>query len=133
MKTSTKTLLVSALTIACAGGAYAQGAGGSAGAGGAGGAGAGVRGGTGVAPSGNTLEQPSVQPGMNGDTSTYDQQHRSMRSRHNKGGYGSPGATGTNSGRSTVSPEMNQREPSDTTGYPPKEEGQTYNSDHEHH
>ncbi len=95
MRTTTKTLLASIIAIACAGGAYAQGAGGgSAGAGGSagggGGTGAGMRGG--AAPSGNTLDQPGVQPGMNGGNTT--------------GGYGSPGTTGTSSGRSTVSPRM---------------------------
>lgn len=124
MKTTTKTLLVSALAMACAGGVYAQGAGGSAGAGGAGGAGGGVRGG--AAPSGNTLEQPGIQPGMNGgSTGTYDQNH-SMRDRRNQSGYGSPGATGTGSGRSTVSPGMGQRSPSGTDGYTPQQNDQTY-------
>lgn len=123
MKASTKTLLastISVIALACAGGAYAQGAGGpgggsaggSAGAGGAaGGAGGGTRGG--AAPSGNTLEQPGVQPGMGNSNST--------------GGYGNPGTTGSRSGRSTVSPGMNQQDPSDSTGgYSPQQEGQTY-------
>jgi len=124
MKTTTKTLLVSALAMACAGGVYAQGAGGSAGAGGAGGTGAGTRGG--AAPNGNTLEQPGIQPGMNGgNTSTYDQKH-STRSRRNQSGYGSPGATGTGSGRSTVSPGMDQQSPSNTGGYSPQQNDQTY-------
>lgn len=125
MKTSTKTLLastISVIALACAGGAYAQGAGGpgggsaggsaGAGAGGAaGGAGGGTRGG--AAPSGNTLEQPGVQPGMGNSNNT--------------GGYGSPGTTGSSSGRSTVSPGMNDQNPSDSTGgYSPQQEGQTY-------
>lgn len=126
MKTTTKTLLVSALAIACAGGVYAQGAGGSAGAGagGAGGSGAGVRGG--AAPSGNTLEQPGIQPGMNGGNTSTDDQTPSMRNRRNRGGYGSPGATGTGSGRSTVSPGMDQQSPSGTGGYSPQQNDQTY-------
>ncbi|MGN6087106.1 hypothetical protein [Trinickia sp.] len=128
MKASTKTLLastISVIALACAGGAYAQGAGGPGGgsaggsagagaggaAGGAGGAGGGTRGG--AAPSGNTLEQPGVQPGMGNSNST--------------GGYGSPGTTGSRSGRSTVSPGMNDENPSDSTGgYSPQQEGQTY-------
>ncbi|MBU6486242.1 MAG: hypothetical protein KGQ57_00275 [Burkholderiales bacterium] len=115
MKTTTKTLLVSALAMACAGGVYAQGAGG---------AGGGVRGG--AAPSGNTLEQPGIQPGMNGgSTSTYDQNH-SLRSRQNQSGYGSPGATGTGSGRSTVSPGMDQRSKSGTGRYTPQQNDQPY-------
>ncbi|HEX7682986.1 MAG TPA: hypothetical protein VF446_05525 [Trinickia sp.] len=105
MRTSTKTLLASIIAVACASGAYAQGAGGgaggSAGAGstGGGGTGAGMHGG--AAPSGNTLEQPGIQPGMNGANT--------------KGGYGSPGTTGTSSGRSTVSPRMRHHR-SGTTG-----------------
>jgi len=113
MKTSTKTLLasaISAIALACAGGAYAQaggGAGGSAGgggaagsAGGAGGTGGGTRGG--AAPSGNSLEQPGIQPGMGNSNNT--------------GGYGSPGSTRTHSGRYTKSPRMRNQNPSDTTG-----------------
>lgn len=120
MKTTTKTLLVSALAMACAGGVYAQGAGGSAGAGG--GAGGGTRGG--AAPSGNTLEQPSIQPGMNSDNSTtYDQNRTMHRHRKSTGGYGSPGNTGTGSGRSTVSPGTEQNNPAGTTGgYSPQQD-----------
>jgi hypothetical protein len=126
MKTSTKTLLVSAIAMACAGGVYAQGAGGSAGGGGgAGGAGGGMRGGN--TPSGNTLEQPSIQPGTSGDTSTSTYGHnKSTRSRHNTGGYGSPGTTGSSSGRSTVSPGMDQQNPSGTTGGYSAPQDQTY-------
>jgi hypothetical protein len=112
MKTSTKTLLVSAIAMACAGGVYAQGAGGSAGAGG--GAGGGMRGGN--TPSGNTLEQPSIQPGTSGNTTSTYERNKTMRSHRNSGGYGSPGTTGSNSGRSTVSPGMDQQNPSGATG-----------------
>lgn len=124
MKTMTKTLLVSAIAMACAGGVYAQGAGGSAGAGG--GAGTGMRGG--AAPGGNTLEQPGIQPGMNGgNTDTYDQDRTTRSHRKGAGGYGSPGTTGTGSGRSTVSPGMDQSNPSGTTGgYSPQQNDQTY-------
>jgi hypothetical protein len=124
MKTSTKkTLLVSMLAIACAGGAYAQGAGGTGGAGGsgggaagaaggAGGTGGGTRGGTGMTPNGNTLSQPGAA-GMNDNNST--------------SGYGSPGSTGSSSGQYDKSRSMNQN-PSDTTGgYSPQQEGQTSN------
>lgn len=122
MKTSTKTLLataVSAIALACAGGAYAQaggGAGGSAGGGGGGaagsaGGGGGARGGT--APSGNSLEQPGIQPGMG--------------NANNTGGYGSPGTTRSHSGRATTSPRKHHQSPSGTTGdYSPDQEGQTY-------
>jgi len=131
MKTSTKTLLVSVLAIACSGGVYAQGAGaGSAGAGGAGGTGSGM--GNGAAPSGNTLEQPGIQPGMNGgNTSTDDHSRSSMRSHRNTGGYGSPGATGRNSGRYSTSPGMNEGQPSDTTGNPANGQGQIDNGGHQ--
>jgi hypothetical protein len=126
MKTSTKTLLataVSAIALACAGGAYAQaggGAGGSAGAGGGGGGGgaAGSAGGGGgarggAAPSGNSLEQPGIQPGMG--------------NANNTGGYGSPGTTRSHSGRATTSPRKHHPSPSGTTGdYSPDQEGQTY-------
>ena len=124
MKTTTKTLLVSAIAMACAGGVYAQGAGGSAGAGG--GAGGGMRGG--AAPSGNTLEQPGIQPGMNGgNSSTYDQDRTMRRHRKGTGGYGSPGTTGTGSGRSTVSPGTEQTHPSGTTdGSSPQQNDPTY-------
>lgn len=105
MKTSTKTLLVSVLAIACAGGAYAQGAGGSAG--GAGGTGAGTRGG--AAPDGNTLSQPGIQPGMNGGNTANGT---------TTDGYGSPGTTGANSGRATMSPRTNHRARHSTTGDP---------------
>ncbi|MGN6669468.1 MAG: hypothetical protein ACTHKH_21235 [Trinickia sp.] len=126
MKTSTKTLLasaISAIALACAGGAYAQGAGGSAagggtGAGAGGSAGAGGAGGTaggthgGAAPSGNTLEQPGIHPGMGRSNDT--------------GGYGSPGTTRHRSGRSTMSPGMHGQSPSGTTGgYSPDQQGQT--------
>jgi len=123
MKTSTKkTLLVSLLAMACAGGAYAQGAGGAGGAGGgtagaaAGtgtGTGGGTRGGTGMTPNGNTLSQPGT-PGA--------------RSNHSTSGYGTPGSIGSSSGRYHKSRSMN-RSPSDTTGgYSPQQEGQTSNS-----
>lgn len=114
MKTSTKTLLVSAIAMACAGGVYAQGAGGSAGAGAGGGAGGGMRGGN--TPSGNTLEQPSIQPGTSGHTTSTYERNKTMRSHRNSGGYGSPGTTGSSSGRSTVSPGMDQQNPSGATG-----------------
>lgn len=114
MKTSTKTLLVSAIAMACAGGVYAQGAGGSAGAGAGGGAGGGMRGGN--TPSGNTLEQPSIQPGTSGHTTSTYERNKAMRSHRNSGGYGSPGTTGSSSGRSTVSPGMDQQNPSGATG-----------------
>lgn len=120
MKTSTKTLLastISAIALACAGGAYAQGAGGGAagaggsagaGAGGAGGTGAGTRGG--AAPSGNTLEQPGIQPGMGNSNSM--------------GGYGSPGSTQEGSGRSMN--DMNDQNGSGTT-YTPQQKAPSYN------
>lgn len=84
MKTMTKTLLVSALTLACAGGVYAQAGGGSAGSGGGGGTDSGAVGGPGAQP-GGTLNQPS------------------SRSR-DTGGYGTPGTTGTGTGKSTMQP-----------------------------
>lgn len=116
MKTSTKTVLVSALALACAGGVYAQSAGGSAG-----GTGGGTRGGN--APEGNSLNQPTVQPG----TAGAGDDGQTMRSRRNSGGYGNPGTTGAGSGRSTVSPGMNQQNPSGTTGnYSPQQENQDY-------
>ncbi len=133
MKTSTKTLLastISVIALACAGGAYAQGAGGaagggsaggSAGAGGAAGAGGGA-GGTAAgtrgegAPSGNTLEQPGIHPGMGNS--------------NNSGGYGAPGSTRSRSGRSSVSPGMNGQNGSNSTGgYSPQQEGQSYHGE----
>lgn len=127
MKTSTKTLLVSALAMACAGGVYAQGAGGAA-AGGTGGAGGGADGGMrgGAAPSGNTLEQPSIQPGTSGNTTSTYERNKTTRSHRNSGGYGSPGTTGSSSGRSTVSPGMDQQNPSGTTGGYSAPQDQTY-------
>lgn len=87
MKITMKTLLASALTIACATGVYAAGGGGGAGAGGNGGGagggtsatggngtGTGGAGGYEATPGGNTLKQP---------------QNRG----NNAGGYGSPGTT----------------------------------------
>lgn len=126
MKTSTKTLLVSVLAIACAGGAYAQGAGGSAGGGG--GTGAGTRGG--AAPDGNTLQQPGIQPGMNGGNVANG--NGNTANGNTTGGYGSPGATGENSGRSTMSPGMNHRGRHSTTGDPTSpQQDQLYRGGHQ--
>jgi hypothetical protein len=125
MKTMMKGLLVSAVTIACASGVYAQGAGGagggaggSAGGGGgtsagaagggpSGGGGAGMSGGSnqGATPGGNTLNQPSMH-GTGRDT----------------GGYGTPGTTrggmGTGSGSGT-STEPGANNPSDNPSNQP--------------
>jgi hypothetical protein len=107
MKSMMKTLLVSAMTIACANAVYAQGGGGAGGAGGsAGGAGAGAGGGTagygsGTAPGGNSVNQPP-----------------STRSNRDTSGYGTPGSTGSRMGNggTTATPGDNNPSNSNSTG-----------------
>lgn len=113
MKSTTKTLLASALAIACASGVYAQAAGGGpAGTGGgAGGNSTGAVGGrgAGASPDGSTLNTPSKR------------QH--MRSNRDRGGYGSPGTTGMGAGsNSTMQPRSTDEQTPDTTNgtYGPK-------------
>jgi hypothetical protein len=110
MKSTTKTLLASALAIACASGVYAQ-------AGGGGGTGGGPAGtgnqngavggpGAGASPDGSTLNTPSKR--------------HQMRSNRDKGGYGSPGATGMGAGNNST---MQRR---DTDDQNPDTSGGTY-------
>ena len=80
----------------------------------------------GAATSGNTLEQPSIQPGTNGDTTSTYERNKTTRSHRNSGGYGNPGTTGSSSGRSTVSPGMDEQNQSGTTGGYSAPQDQTY-------
>ena len=113
MKSTTKTLLASALAIACASGVYAQaGNGGGTGGGPAGtGNSTGAVGGpgAGASPDGSTLNTPAKR-----------HQQRSTRDR---GGYGSPGTTGMGAGNNTTMQprDTNEQTPDTTNGtYGPK-------------
>jgi len=110
MKSTTKTLLASALALACASGVYAQAGGGAAGGGpaGTGGNSTGAVGGpgAGASPDGSTLNTPSKR--------------HHMRSNRDRGGYGSPGTTGMGAGNNST---MQQR---DTDEQNPDTSGGTY-------
>lgn len=115
MKTTIKTLLASALAIACASGVYAQtgGAAGS-GSGGGGGTNAGAVGGPGygASPGGGSLNSPSTQ--------------RQYRNSSDTGGYGNSGNTGMGAGTrgrdtSTMQPGDNTS-PSNSNATPPQDE-----------
>ena len=107
MKSMTKTLLASALAFACAGGVYAQ---------------AGNGGGTGGGPAGTGNENGAVGgPGAgaspDGSTLNTPSKRHHMRSSRDKGGYGSPGTTGTGAGNSTMQRrDMDEQNPDTSNG-----------------
>jgi hypothetical protein len=107
MKSMMKTLLVSALTIACASSVYAQGAGGGGG------------GGTGSGPSGGNGSSSGMGAGGNGATPGGNTLNRpSTSDDRDSGGYGSPGSTGSGMGDGGTTATPGNRSNSNSTGNP---------------